>query len=113
MVKVTNILLVLVSCVVNVRAFSNYRTTLVHSRLAAPSQIQKAALNVVPIKGATSLKMADDATKAEPKKSLIDTVWNEQTKLSIYLAVWYIGNIACKIIKIDTITSHYYFGYLH
>lgn len=28
-----------------------------------------------------------------PKKTLMDRVWNDQTKLSVYLAVWYLGNI--------------------
>jgi len=28
-----------------------------------------------------------------PKKSFIDLIWNDGTKLTIYLAVWYLGNI--------------------
>ena len=31
--------------------------------------------------------------KAAPSSSLIDKIWNEQTKLGFYLAVWYLGNI--------------------
>jgi len=36
------------------------------------------------------------AKKSEPvpaKKSFIDSIWNENTKLSAYLAIWYLGNI--------------------
>ena len=33
------------------------------------------------------------AKSATQSKSLIDRVWNEDTKLAFYLAVWYLGNI--------------------
>ena len=101
MVKIFSIALVLIACVLNVSAFSTYRTpsSLVHNRITS-AHIQKLATNVV-INKDTSLQMAAaEATKSEPKKSLIDTVWNEDTKLGIYLAVWYIGNIACKVLLI-------------
>lgn len=52
----------------------------------------------------TFLKSADaeivGASKAPApvaKKGLLDAVWNENTKLTIYLAVWYLGNIYCKL----------------
>jgi hypothetical protein len=51
----------------------------------------------------TFLKSAEEAsaevvaTKVEPKKSFIDLIWNENTKLSFYLAVWYLGNVYCKL----------------
>lgn len=39
-----------------------------------------------------------DIVAAEPpKKSLIDTIWNDNTKLATYLTVWYVGNIAYNI----------------
>ena len=52
----------------------------------------------------TFLKSADaeivGASKAPAapaaKKSLFQTIWNENTKLTFYLAVWYLGNIYCK-----------------
>ena len=28
-----------------------------------------------------------------PEKTLLSTIWNEQTKLAVYLAIWYSGNI--------------------
>jgi solute carrier family 35 protein E1 len=34
---------------------------------------------------------------AAPKKSFIDSIWNEDTKLTAYLTVWYVGNIAYNI----------------
>lgn len=37
--------------------------------------------------------VAKAATPPPAKKSLIDHIWNDGTKLSIYLAVWYLGNI--------------------
>jgi hypothetical protein len=56
----------------------------------------------------TFLKSADaeivGASKAAaapaPKKGLFDSIWNENTKLTFYLAVWYLGNIYCKYIYI-------------
>lgn len=36
---------------------------------------------------------ADIVAVAPEKKSLISTIWNKDTKLFFYLAVWYIGNI--------------------
>lgn len=38
------------------------------------------------------------AAAPAPKKSFIDLIWNDGTKLTIYLAVWYLGNIFCKIL---------------
>lgn len=29
------------------------------------------------------------------KKTLLETVWNPQTQLVLYMAVWYLGNIYC------------------
>eukprot|EP01038_Epipyxis_sp_PR26KG_P007972 gene7972-10812_t len=42
---------------------------------------------------AAEIVAAVKETVAPPKKSLLSYVWNENTKLSIYLAVWYLGNI--------------------
>ena len=37
--------------------------------------------------------VAKAATPPPPSKSFVDVIWNENTKLSVYLAVWYLGNI--------------------
>jgi len=37
--------------------------------------------------------VAKAATPPPAKKSFIDTIWNDNTKLTVYLAVWYLGNI--------------------
>jgi hypothetical protein len=44
--------------------------------------------------------VASAATTAAPKKGLIDILWNDNTKLAVYLAVWYLGNIYCKSYQI-------------
>jgi hypothetical protein len=31
------------------------------------------------------------------KTSIVDMIWNDSTKLTIYLAIWYLGNIYCKL----------------
>jgi len=42
----------------------------------------------------TALKQTETPTiVAAEKKSLLETVWNDQTKLTIYLGIWYLGNI--------------------
>ena len=41
--------------------------------------------------------VAADAIPSPKKKSFIDSIWNENTKLTAYLAVWYLGNIAYNI----------------
>jgi hypothetical protein len=60
----------------------------------------------VQFKTASALKAASDVggtvaaapTPAPaPTKSFIDLIWNDNTKLSVYLAVWYLGNIYCKL----------------
>jgi hypothetical protein len=38
---------------------------------------------------------AAKAPVAQPT-SFISKIWNENTKLGFYLAVWYLGNIYCK-----------------
>lgn len=40
------------------------------------------------------------AATEEPKKSMMDSLWNDSTKLTAYLAVWYLGNIYCKALKL-------------
>lgn len=37
--------------------------------------------------------VAKAATPPPAQKSFIDLIWNDGTKLTIYLAVWYLGNI--------------------
>lgn len=97
MLKISCIVLVLISFVVNVNAFLTYRASLAHNRQSS-SSIQKLVTNLISKEYSMQLAAAStiEPTKEE-KKSLIDTVWNENTKLSIYLAVWYIGNIAYNI----------------
>lgn len=51
------------------------------------------------VPSATALKATEtslDAVASEPapaKTSFIDSIWNENTKLTAYLAIWYLGNI--------------------
>ena len=37
--------------------------------------------------------VAKAATPPPAKKSFMDSIWNDNTKLTVYLAVWYLGNI--------------------
>jgi hypothetical protein len=34
--------------------------------------------------------------KAPEKTGLLAKVWNEQTQISIYITIWYLGNVYCK-----------------
>jgi len=76
-----------------------------NTKLATSGQVKlsRASLPQTVVPSATVLKNAEssnvDVVAAAPAKStsFIDLIWNEQTKLSIYLAVWYVGNIAYNI----------------
>ncbi len=109
MAKLTNLLIVL-ACGLAVTAFSLERpvsntrlngkalstlkqasgSKFQHSHHAAASTFLKSAET-------SSANSADivASTKTE-SKSLISYIWNENTKLMFYLAVWYLGNIYCK-----------------
>ena len=69
------------------------------------NRVSKPALSKVGnfVGKASPMMMASDAApvdvvaaKEPPKKSFIDKIWNDQTQLMTYLAVWYMGNIYCK-----------------
>merc|ERR1719408_1245235 len=66
------------------------------------NRVSKPALSKVGnfVGKASPMMMARDAApvdvvaaKEPPKKSFIDKIWNDQTQLMTYLAVWYMGNI--------------------
>jgi len=66
------------------------------------NRVSKPALSKVGnfVGKASPMMMANDAApvdvvaaKEAPKKSFIDKIWNDQTQLLTYLAVWYMGNI--------------------
>lgn len=66
------------------------------------NRVSKPALSKVGnfVGKASPMMMANDAApvdvvaaKEAPKKSFIDKIWNDQTQLMTYLAVWYMGNI--------------------
>lgn len=73
--------------------------------LRSPSAASPSS-TAVPMKHSfsTILKSAEDATPSNPevvaaapaveeKKGFLSSIWNENTKLTAYLAVWYLGNI--------------------
>lgn len=66
------------------------------------NRVSKPALSKVGnfVGKASPMMMANDAApvdvvaaKEAPKKSFMDKIWNDQTQLMTYLAVWYMGNI--------------------
>mmetsp|Transcript_8303 Transcript_8303/g.11604 ORF Transcript_8303/g.11604 Transcript_8303/m.11604 type:complete len:401 (+) Transcript_8303:61-1263(+) len=59
---------------------------------AVPSFLHSAAAPVDMDSGDSSSNSAVVVAAGE-KKSLIDTIWNENTKLTAYLIVWYLGNV--------------------
>jgi len=95
-------LLLLTSCLA-ATAFSLERPTnsIKNSRLqtasAAPLKRSAAAASFqhsLPTFLKTSESPADSVVAAEPAKaSFLSTIWNDNTKLLAYLAVWYLGNI--------------------
>ena len=99
MVKLTNILLLGFGLAAT--AFSLEKTS---QRFAPQSKMAISKQNQLPVHSAptflkTTSEPAAEIVAAEAKKSsFIDLIWNENTKLTIYLAVWYLGNIYCKSI---------------
>jgi len=59
------------------------------------TMLQKPASLQVAKSSTMALKQSESATivAAEAKTSLLDKVWNKNTKLTIYLSIWYLGNI--------------------
>jgi len=99
MVQLTKVLILATGLAVT--AFSLERP--VNNRINSQSTSSKISNMVKPTtikhRAQTFLKSVEESSsevlvaKAETKKSFIDLIWNENTKLSIYLAVWYLGNI--------------------
>lgn len=65
---------------------------------ARVSMLQQMPAMELQQKRSFALHTTNDASivAAGEKKSLIDMVWNENTKIWVYLGVWYLGNIYCK-----------------
>ena len=65
------------------------------SRNQLPIQNARGSALMMSEESAPAPAPAAEVVASAPKKSFIDFIWNEQTKLGIYLAVWYLGNIYC------------------
>jgi len=63
------------------------------SRNQLPIQNARGSALMMSEESAPAPAPAAEVVASAPKKSFIDFIWNEQTKLGIYLAVWYLGNI--------------------
>ena len=90
-------LFVLVACLASVAAFRGPAPLrAVSARVSMLQQMPKIELQQQ--KRSLALHTTNDVSivSAGEKKSLIDTVWNENTKIWVYLGVWYLGNIYCK-----------------
>jgi len=60
----------------------------------AKVQLRQASVTMSAAAAASPEASVEVVAKAAPSsKGLMDTIWNEQTKLGFYLAVWYLGNI--------------------
>ena len=102
MVKLINIL-VLASGIC-ATAFSLERARLNSNAKVSSNTIRKSAAPQVHgtstlLKSAESSSgsSSDIVAKAKAPATFIDTIWNENTKLSFYLLVWYAGNILYNI----------------
>jgi hypothetical protein len=45
---------------------------------------------------ASTGEVVASSSGSNTNKSFIDAIWNDNTKLVVYLAVWYLGNIYCE-----------------
>jgi len=64
------------------------------SVLPAKVQLRQASVTMSAAAAAAPEASVEVVAKAAPSsKGLVDMIWNEQTKLGFYLAVWYLGNI--------------------
>lgn len=105
MVKLTNV--IVLASGLCATAFSLERPR-INSNAKITTSIRQATSAPIAHSSSTFLKSAEDSAEivakaqsvpvpAETKKSFVDLIWNENTKLSIYLAVWYLGNIGYNI----------------
>lgn len=66
----------------------------------------RSLLNTEKLLSRSVLKASEDALVSEEKKQgLLERIWNDNTKIVAYLAVWYLGNIYCK--DINCVNSHF------
>lgn len=80
-----------------VAAFHGMAPARVSSRVSSLSMLQAAPKLQVQASSSFALRTAEVSIQAaESKKSPLDLIWNESTKLWIYLGVWYLGNIYCE-----------------
>lgn len=89
-------LVFVLACVAGVNAFLPVTPRLSTQSLQRTTVMLQKPVNMQVSKSSvTALKQTESATivAAEQKTSFIDKVWNSQTKLTIYLAIWYLGNI--------------------
>jgi solute carrier family 35 protein E1 len=98
--KFANLILILAS-VLTVTAFSLERRA-GHAQVTRIGQVPRLKTNSFPARRTTtslleaertSEGIANTVAAAETKPSLLASIWNENTKLSFYLLVWYMGNI--------------------
>lgn len=89
-------LLLVLACVAGVNAFLPAAAPRM-SVQRPMTMLQKPAGLQVAKSSTMALKQSESATivAAEAKTSLLDKVWNKNTKLTIYLSIWYLGNIYC------------------
>lgn len=95
MVKIVKVLVPVLASVLAVTAFSLERTSSRATPLVRRSALPQKSSSALRMSESENVNIVAKATTVEtPKaKSLIDTIWNENTKLVAYLAVWYLGNI--------------------
>lgn len=73
-------------------------STLRRELLTQPSSTRLYAEDAEPGSASPASSAAEVvAAETEKKGGLMSMIWNEGTKLTIYLAVWYLGNIYCKL----------------
>lgn len=65
----------------------------IHSQHSAPSYLKATAANPVDLDSGDNSGSTAAVVAAAPKTGFFDMIWNENTKLFVYLAIWYVGNI--------------------
>jgi len=95
MVKLTNFLFF--ACAFSTTAFSLQNNQ--KNKIAAIQSSKQAPVHSQPtfLKSEIVAASPKPAAPSAEKSSLLSKVWNENTKIGFYLAVWYIGNIAYNI----------------
>ena len=63
------------------------------SVLPAKVQLRQASVTMSAAAASPEASVEVVAKAAPSSNGLVDKIWNEQTKLGFYLAVWYLGNI--------------------